>query len=83
MNKSIGPVVVASILVISGCVNSTVVRNTENSECERRVHTDRERCLRNNKSSDEALSERNSSRQAAKDSWAAQTLERIKAEAGE
>jgi hypothetical protein len=60
----------ACVLVLSGCTSTapriagnteciecihTSIRNKANTECERRMGSDRERCLRNNKSSDEAL----------------------------
>ncbi len=81
MKRSVILLVVACALVLSGCT-STLVRNTENTECERRVQSDRERCLRNNRFSDEALTARKGSERDSKDSWAAQTLDRIEAEAG-
>jgi hypothetical protein len=63
-------------VTLSACT-STVIRNAANTECDRRVQSDRERCLRNNRSSDEALAARNGSERESKDTWAAQTLERI------
>lgn len=81
MKKGVIPLAVACVLVLGGCY-STVVRNTGNTECERRVQSDRERCLRNNRSSDEALAARKRPGRDAKGSWVDQTLERIEAEAG-
>jgi outer membrane biogenesis lipoprotein LolB len=81
MKRNVVLLAVACVLVLSGCT-STAVRNAANTECERRVHSDRERCLRNNRSSDEALAARNGSERESKDSWVAQTLERIEAEVG-
>jgi hypothetical protein len=71
-------IAVACVKVLSGCT-STVLRNEANTECDRRVQSDRERCLRNNRSSDEALAARNELERESKDSWEAQTLERIEA----
>jgi hypothetical protein len=83
MKRKVILLAVACGVVVCGCSTSTtMVRNTANTECERRVHSDRERCLRNNRSSDEALAVRNASERESKDSWVAQTLERIEAEAG-
>jgi hypothetical protein len=82
MKRSAGLLAVACVLVLDGCTTSTTVRNTANTECERRVHSDRERCLRNNRSSDEALVARKNSRDDPKNSWVDQTLERLEAEAG-
>jgi hypothetical protein len=72
----------AGVLVLGGCSSSTLIRNAANTECERRVQSDRERCQRNNTSSDNALATRKDSGRDSKESWAAQTLERIEAEAG-
>ena len=44
----------AAALVLSGCT----VTNTGNSECEFRMHTDRERCLQNTESNKRVLQER-------------------------
>jgi hypothetical protein len=82
MKRSAGLLAVAYVLVLGGCTTSTMVRNAANTECERRVHSDRERCLRNNRSSDEALIARKNSREDSKSAWADQTLERIEGEAG-
>jgi hypothetical protein len=82
LKRTIIAVAGAYTLMLGGCSTSTVIRNTANSECERRVDTDRARCLRNNRSSDEALAARNDSRRESKDAWATQTLERLEAEAG-
>jgi hypothetical protein len=46
------------------------------------VHSDRERCLRNNASNEEAVAARYGPRDESKESWAAETLERIETEAG-
>lgn len=69
-------IAVACVSVLGGCT-STALRNAANTECERRVHSDRERCLRNNRSSDEALAARNASDRDSRASWTAQTLDRI------
>jgi hypothetical protein len=73
---------VACALFVGGC-STTVVRNAANTECGRRVHSDRARCLRNIKSSDAALAARNGAVRDSKKSWAAQTLKRLGAKAGE
>lgn len=69
-------------LILGGCSSSTLIRNAANTECERRVQSDRERCQRNNTSSDNALATRKDSGRDSKESWAAETLERIETEAG-
>jgi hypothetical protein len=48
-----------------GCIH-TSIRNKANTECERRMGSDRERCLRNNRSSDEALQAKRASERASK-----------------
>jgi hypothetical protein len=48
-------------LVFSGCK----VMNTGNSECEFRMHTDRERCLQNTESNERALQERRKEKRPA------------------
>lgn len=82
MKANVALLVVACTLALGAC-SSTVLRNAANTECERRVHSDRERCLRNNRSSDGALASRRSSGRDSKRIWAVQTLERIEAEAGQ
>lgn len=69
---------VTCVFILGGCT-STALRNAANTECDRRVHSDRERCLRNNRTSDEALAARNGSVRESRDSWEDQTLERIEA----
>jgi hypothetical protein len=78
MKRNVFLIALACVFALSGCT-STALRNAANSECDRRVHSDRERCLRNNRSSDEALAARNDSQRDLKKSWEAQTLERIEA----
>jgi hypothetical protein len=51
----------AAALVLSGCT----VTNTGNSECEFRMHTDRERCLQNTESNKRALQERREEKRLA------------------
>lgn len=51
----------AAALVLSGCT----VTNTGNSECEFRMHTDRERCLQNTESNKRALRERREGKRRA------------------
>lgn len=82
MNKH--PVLLAVVvaMTICGCT-STSVRNASNTECERRLQSDRERCVRNIKSSDQALASRNGRRDDAQKSWEAETLVRLKNETGE
>jgi hypothetical protein len=82
MKTSAALLAVATVLVLGGCADTTMLRNTANTECGRRVHSDRERCLRNNESSDQALAARKESGRASKDAWVTQTLERIDPEAG-
>ena len=48
-------------LVLSGCT----VTNSGNSECEFRMHTDRERCLQNTESNKRALQERREEKRLA------------------
>lgn len=81
MQRSTVLLAVACALVLGGCT-STVLRNAANTQCERRVQSDRARCLRNNSSSDAALAARRASERNPEKSWAAQTLEGIEAIAG-
>jgi hypothetical protein len=80
MKKNVVFLAVACAFVLGGCASR--IRNTANTDCERRVHSDRERCLRNNASNEEAVAARYGPRDESKESWAAETLERIEAEAG-
>jgi hypothetical protein len=50
-------IVTVGVMVLSAC-GSTFIKNSANTECERRVQADRERCLKNVNSSDEALQAR-------------------------
>jgi hypothetical protein len=55
--------------IVCGCSStSTFVKNAANSNCERRVQTDRERCERNVQSSDDALMMRKNAKREAQ--WA-------------
>lgn len=56
-----------------------MIRDAANAQCERRVHSDRARCLRNNRSSDAALAARSALDRRSESAWEAQTLERIEA----
>jgi hypothetical protein len=69
----------ASALVLGGCVN---LIDAANQSCGRRVDTDRNRCLRNNRSNNEALGARRDAVRSSKSSWAAQTVDGIEAAAG-
>lgn len=82
MKGKAGVLAIACALALGGCT-STVVRNAANSECGRRVHSDRARCERNIGSSDAALAARYGAVSDSLNSWAEQTKERIEALAGE
>ena len=72
--------VVAGALMLGGCSGMKIL-NAGSSECEFRVHTDRERCLQNNRSNDEALKARKEARRDSKSSQ--MTLPGGKAESAE
>lgn len=57
--------VLAGAMVLCGC--SLGIINTGNSECAFRVHTDRERCMRNIRSNEEALEARRKERRAPRE----------------
>lgn len=78
MKQDILLLAVAGVLLLAGC-SSTVIRDIANSQCERRVHSDRARCLRNVRSSDAAMAARYAEERRAGETWEAQTLERIEA----
>lgn len=78
VKESVAILIAAGALVLGGCT-STLMRNAANTGCERRVDSDRVRCLRNNRSSDAALAARNASERKPGTFWAAQTLKRIAA----
>lgn len=67
-----------SVLGLAACSGSTLVRNESNTECGRRLQSDRERCERNIQSSDEALAARRDTRDDSKQDWETRTLDRIK-----
>lgn len=71
----------AGAIATGGCA-STVVRNRANTECQFRVDTDKARCLRNNKSSDDAMATGHEASREPKEAWADQTTERIDALGG-
>ena len=71
----------AGALVLCGCT-STFIRNAANSDCERRVHTDRERCLQNINSSDEALQARKNAKRDAARAAEAPTAKQLEAAEG-
>ena len=57
---------VAAAFILCGCSStSTFFTNAANSNCERRVQTDRERCERNVQSSDDALLMRKNAKREA------------------
>jgi hypothetical protein len=58
--------VVVGALILGGCPLRVI--NTGNSECEFRVHTDRERCRRNIRSNEEALEARREARRNSSES---------------
>jgi hypothetical protein len=72
---------IAGAFILCGC-SGMKIRNTGNSECEFRMHTDRERCLQNNKSNDEALAARKETKRDSKDSQATFTREEVEAAEG-
>ena len=65
---------------LCGCAMRVV--NSGNAHCERRVQSDRERCLRNIQSNEQALGERRNPGRESRDSWAAETMEGIESAAG-
>ena len=57
---------IAAAFILCGCTSSsTFVKNAANSNCERRVQADRERCERNVQSSDDALLMRKNAKREA------------------
>lgn len=71
----------AGAFVLCGCT-STFIRNAANSDCERRVQTDRERCLQNVNSSDEALQARKNAKRDAARAAAAPTAKELEVAEG-
>jgi hypothetical protein len=78
MGRKSALLAVAFALFGGGCT-STVIRDAANSQCYRRVESDRARCLRNNRSSDTALAGRNAAEREAEQAWEARTLQGIQA----
>lgn len=72
--------VLASALVLGGC--APMIRNEANTGCHRRVQSDAARCVRNNRSNEQAVAARYGSPDKATKAWAARTLQQLEAEAG-
>ena len=70
------PLAVTCALVLCGCT-STFIRNAANSDCERRVQTDRERCFQNVDSSDAALRAKKNAKRDAERTAGAPTKEEL------
>jgi len=81
MKKWIRLLAVTAAFALCGCT-STFIRNAANSDCERRVQADRERCLQNVQSSDEALLARKNARRDAQRAADAPTREELEAAEG-